>query len=157
MQYTVKMFSTEVGYLAVYCILHDTFFSGKHLQTNNFDNDFKVSIELQEITNSKDYTDNYDCAGIDCDISFEETQAALEYLKPGKAAGPYKVFTDLLLKAEIKQKIQDLENKNISVNISWTPGNANIKGNKEADRLAKEASSEATTMSCETQTVIMQM
>ena len=29
----------------------------------------------------------------------EETEASLEYLKPGKAAGPDKIFTDLLLKA----------------------------------------------------------
>lgn len=73
-------------------ILQDTFFSGKHLQTNNFDNDFKVSIEkeLQEINNGKDYSDIYNCAGINRDISFEETQAALEYLKPEKAAGPDK-------------------------------------------------------------------
>ena len=27
----------------------------------------------------------------------EETEASLEYLKPGKAAGPDKIFTDLLL------------------------------------------------------------
>ena len=29
----------------------------------------------------------------------EETEASLKYLKPGKAAGPDKIFTDLLLKA----------------------------------------------------------
>lgn len=82
-------------------ILQTTFFSGKHLDNNNFDNDFKISIEteLQNINNGQEYDEIYDCIGINRDISLEETQAALEYLKPGKAAGPDKVFTDLLLQA----------------------------------------------------------
>ena len=57
--------------------------------------------------------------------------------------------------AEIKQKKQTLEQNNISVNIFWTPGHANIKGNKEADRLAKESSCEAATMKSDTDVVTM--
>ena len=58
--------------------------------------------------------------------------------------------------ADIKQKIQSLEHKSIMVNISWTPGHANIKGNEEADRLAKEASCEAATMKSDTDVVSME-
>ena len=48
-----------------------------------------------------------------------------------------------------------MEQKNIKVNISWTPGHANIKGNEEADRLAKEASLEAAAMKSDTEVVTM--
>ena len=44
---------------------------------------------------------------------------------------------------EVKTIIKQLEQNNISVEISWTPGHANIKGNKYADKLAKEAAQEA--------------
>ena len=57
--------------------------------------------------------------------------------------------------AEIKQKIQRLEQKNISFNISWTHGQANIKGNGEADRLAKDASYEAAAMKSDTDVVMV--
>ena len=82
-------------------ILQDTFFSGKHLENNNFDNDFKLSIEkeLKAINSTQNHEELFDSVGINRCISLEETEAALEYLKPGKAAGPDKVFTDLLLKA----------------------------------------------------------
>ena len=82
-------------------ILQDTFFSGKHLENNNFDNDFKLSLEkeLHDIINNPDHEEIYDTVGINREISLEETEASLEYLKPGKAAGPDKIFTDLLLKA----------------------------------------------------------
>ena len=82
-------------------ILQDTFFSGKHLENNNFDNDFKLSLEkeLHDIINNPDHEELYDTVCINREISLEETEASLEYLKPGKAAGPDKFFTDLLLKA----------------------------------------------------------
>ncbi|MEW8544970.1 MAG: reverse transcriptase domain-containing protein [Candidatus Thiodiazotropha sp.] len=83
-------------------ILQSTFFSGKHLDNNEFDEDFKVSVEkmFHEIFHGKVvYEDLFDSTAINRDITLEETQAALEYLKPGKAAGPDKVFTDLLLRA----------------------------------------------------------
>ena len=44
---------------------------------------------------------------------------------------------------EVKTIIKQLEQINISVEISWTPGHANIKGNEYADKLAKEAAQEA--------------
>ena len=43
----------------------------------------------------------------------------------------------------MKTIIKQLEQINISVEISWTPGHANIKGNEYADKLAKEAAQEA--------------
>ena len=42
-----------------------------------------------------------------------------------------------------------IKEKGIDVEIKWTPGHAEIKGNEEADRLAKEASKEAELMSDE--------
>ena len=82
-------------------ILQDTFFSGKHLENNNFDKNFKINVEneLKEIGNENNPEELFDSAAINREISLEETEASLEYLKPGKAAGPDKVFTDLLLKA----------------------------------------------------------
>ena len=57
--------------------------------------------------------------------------------------------------AEIRQNIKGLEQKNTKVDISSTPGHAHIKGNKEADILAKEASSEAAAMKSGTCVVTM--
>ena len=42
-----------------------------------------------------------------------------------------------------------IKRKGIEVEIKWTPGQAEIEGNEEADRLAKEASKEAELMSDE--------
>ena len=81
---------------------------------------------------------------------FSDSQSAIGILQLGWKPTQHKHTI-----AEIKQKIQDLQNKNISVHISWPPGHANIKRNEEADRLAKEALSEAATFSDETQTVTM--
>ena len=36
-----------------------------------------------------------------------------------------------------------LEKAGVQLEISWTPGYADIKGNEHADRLAKEAAQEA--------------
>ena len=44
---------------------------------------------------------------------------------------------------EVKNIIKQHEKANIIIEISWTPGYANIKGNEHADRLAKEAAQEA--------------
>ena len=81
---------------------------------------------------------------------FSDSQSAIGILKLGWQPSQHKHTV-----AEIKQKIQSLEHKNIMVNISWTPGHANIKGNEEADRLAKEASCEAATMKSDTDVVTM--
>ena len=67
-------------------ILQDTFFSGKHLENNNFDNDFKLSIEkeLKEINSTQNHEELFDSVGINRCISLEETEAALEYLSEAK-------------------------------------------------------------------------
>ena len=82
-------------------ILQDTFFSGIHLQENNFDESFQkeVEIELSNIRSQQLEGTIYDDTILNNDISIGETMASLQYLKLGKAAGPDKIFTDLLLKA----------------------------------------------------------
>ena len=48
-----------------------------------------------------------------------------------------------------------MEQKYIKVDLSWTSGHAYIKGNEEADRLAKETSFEAAAMKRETDVVTL--
>ena len=81
---------------------------------------------------------------------FSDSQSAIGILKLGWQPTQHKQTV-----AEIRQKISRLEQKNIKVDISWTPGHANIKGNEEADRLAKEASLEAAAMKSDTEVVTM--
>ena len=99
-----------------------------------------IDYVTEEINNS-DFSDIH---------IFSDSQSAIGILKLAWQPSQHKHTV-----AEIKQKIQSLEYKNIMVNISWTPGHANIKGNEEADRLAKEASCEAATMKSDTDVVTM--
>lgn len=48
--------------------------------------------------------------------------------------------------AEIKQTIKTLKDKDIKIQINWTPGHAEILGNEIADRLAKQGAEEAENM-----------
>ena len=81
---------------------------------------------------------------------FSDSQSAIGVLQLGWQPTHHKQTV-----AEIRQKIKRLEQKDIKVDISWTPGHANIKGNEEADRLAKEASCEAAAMTSDTDVVTM--
>lgn len=44
---------------------------------------------------------------------------------------------------EVKADIEQLEHSGVSVELSWTPGHSDIRGNEYADQLAKEAAQEA--------------
>ena len=46
-------------------------------------------------------------------------------------------------KQEVKSDIQMLETSGIQVELSWSPGHSNMKGNEYADQMAKEAAEEA--------------
>ena len=81
---------------------------------------------------------------------FSNSQSAIGILKLGWQPTQHKQTV-----AEIRQKISRFEQKNIKVDLSWTPVHANIKGNEEADRLAKEASLEAAAMKSDTEVVTM--
>ena len=81
---------------------------------------------------------------------FSDSQSAIGILKLGWQPTQHKQMV-----AEIRQKISRLEKKNIKLDISWTPGHANIKGNEEVDRLAKEASLEPAAMKSDTEVVTM--
>ena len=80
-------------------ILQDTFFSGSNLSENDFDDTFKEEIEaeLSDIHSQEAENQIYDDTLLNDEISLGETMASLQYLKKGKAAGPDKVFTELLL------------------------------------------------------------
>ena len=47
---------------------------------------------------------------------------------------------------EIKQSMEILKSQNVTVDLNWTPGHAEIAGNEIADKLAKEAAEEAENM-----------
>ena len=63
--------------------LQDTFFSGKHLENNNFDKNFKLDVEneLKELRSENNPEELFDSVAIYRKISLEETEASLEYLK----------------------------------------------------------------------------
>ena len=44
---------------------------------------------------------------------------------------------------EVQTDIKELEESGVKVEISWTPGHSDIKGNEYADKLAKETADEA--------------
>ena len=50
---------------------------------------------------------------------------------------------------DILTKMELIKRRGIDIDIQWTPGHAEIKGNEEADKLAKEASKEAESMTDE--------
>ena len=52
------------------------------------------------------------------------------------------------IKDTLKQ-LEQVKRKGIEIEIKWTQGHAEIRGNEEADRLAKEASKEEESMSDE--------
>ena len=54
---------------------------------------------------------------------------------------------------DILTELEQIKSKGIAVDIKWTPGHAEIKGNEEADRLAKEPSKEAESMTEEDKTI----
>jgi ribonuclease HI len=83
-------------------LLQDTFFSGKHLAHKDFDRQFQLDIErnLESIVDGSDSdTTSLDTGFINETITRDETVAALMSLTKGKASGPDRVFTDLLLNA----------------------------------------------------------
>ena len=53
-------------------------------------------------------------------------------------------YTDLIM--DIKEHIATLLKNGIQTTVAWTPGHADIAGNEQADKLAKEAAQEATTL-----------
>ena len=52
-------------------------------------------------------------------------------------------YMDLV--TDIKEHIASLVRNGLETKILWTPGHADIAGNEQADKLAKEAATEATT------------
>ena len=69
---------------------------------------------------------------------FSDSQSAVGQLTLGWEAKSHKNTTK-----EVKSEISKLHDCNVEVELSWSPGHANIKGNEYADQLAKEAAQEA--------------
>ena len=69
---------------------------------------------------------------------FSDSQSAVGQLTLGWEANSKKNTTQ-----EVKLEIRKLQELEVEVELSWSPGHANIKGNEYAGRLAKEAAQEA--------------
>ena len=69
---------------------------------------------------------------------FSDSQCAIGHLVLGWEPKSHKSTIQ-----EVKTDIKKLEESGVKVEISWTPGHSDIKGNEYADKLAKEAADEA--------------
>ena len=69
---------------------------------------------------------------------FSDSQCAIGHLSLGWEAKMHRASIQ-----EVKSDIQRLETSGIQVELSWSPGHSNIKGNEYADQMAKEAAEEA--------------
>ena len=69
---------------------------------------------------------------------FSDSQSAVGQLTLGWEAKSHKNTTK-----EVKSEISKLHDCDVEIELSWSPGHANIKGNEYADQLAKEAAQEA--------------
>ena len=69
---------------------------------------------------------------------FSDSQSAIGHLTLGWEAKVHKTTIH-----DIKLDITNMREAGIEVDISWTPGHADIKGNEQADKMAKEAAEEA--------------
>ena len=69
---------------------------------------------------------------------FSDSQSAVGILTLGWTATSHKKAVE-----DIKLLISDLEKSSLEINIKWTPGHADIRGNCIADELAKVVAEEA--------------
>ena len=72
---------------------------------------------------------------------FSDSQSAVGILTLG---WENKTHTSVIF--EIKQSMEILKSQNVTVELNWKPGHAEIAGNEIADKLAKEAAEEAENM-----------
>ena len=69
---------------------------------------------------------------------FSDSQSAVGQLTLGLEASAKKTTIQ-----DVKAEMIKLEKAGVQLEISWTPGHADIRGNGHADRLVKEAAQEA--------------
>ena len=69
---------------------------------------------------------------------FSDSQSAVGQLTLEWEAKSHRTTTQ-----EVKSEINRLQDLRVEVELSWSPGHANIKGNELADQQAKEAAQEA--------------
>ena len=101
-------------------VLEEVFFGGKHLEGEEFDDTFKAEVErrVKEIAEERDLQGAEDTQCLNRNITMEETEAALQSLRKGKAPGCDLIYTDLLVAAgdELKEAIHEVFHK------SWQEG-----------------------------------
>ena len=101
-------------------VLEEVFFGGKHLEGEKFDDTFKAEVErrVKEIAEERDLQGTEDTQYLYRNITMEETEAALQSLRKGKAPGCDLIYTDLLVAAgdELKKAIHEVFHK------SWQEG-----------------------------------
>ena len=90
----------------------------------------EIALGFIETESSKKKIDN---VKIFCD-----SQSAVGLLTLGWTPSSYKGTI-----SKIKKQLESLRQTGMEIDISWTPGHADIAGNEIADRLAKEAAKEA--------------
>ena len=77
-------------------------------------------------------------------LILSDSQSSIGILTLGWEPTQHKITEkDILTKMEL------IKRRGIDIDIQWTPGHAEIKGNEEADKLEKEASKEAEYMTDE--------
>ena len=69
---------------------------------------------------------------------FSDSQSAVGQLQLGWECKSHRTTVQ-----EMIREMRRLEEVNVMVELSWSPGHADIQGNEHADRLAKEAAQEA--------------
>ena len=101
-------------------VLEEVFFGGKHLEGEELDESFKAEVEgrVKELAEEGDLQGTGDTQYLNRNINMEETEAALQSLRKGKAPGCDLIHTDLLLAAgdELKKAIHEVFHK------SWQEG-----------------------------------
>ena len=81
-------------------LLRDVFFGGQHISGEVFDEDFKKEVDKKVEKTHENIKEEKGDEFLDRIIEIEETEAAIQRLKKGKAPGPDNIYGDLLKAAD---------------------------------------------------------
>lgn len=97
-----------------------------------------IQMVLMFVSNHKKNRDDSTTRNL---LILSDSQSAVGLLTLGWEATSHKVTVH-----EVRTELAQLQKIGITVDLSWTPGHSDIKGNELADELAKEAAKEAMDM-----------